>query len=243
MPTQATLRKKLMRKARLPVEDPAILFKVLTKFREAVQEMDKRWPYYQHLWQALDPTMKPKLASALYGLTGSTYDNYCEYLTAFKILRNWPQGFYDFMAGYRQVEYRISGHTIRGKKNLNLGILYQRLLHQKLGRLGYTWLNDGFRQYHYKQKVLAYPPARSYLKQNKPKNKVPYLTIDMAASFLALEYWQVEVLVQAGLLKSQLSSDISARHNGATASYPLLKQVDLEQLKVSGRLDELKHVL
>jgi hypothetical protein len=220
--TTLSIRTNAVKQAQLPGQTPAILLRVLTGLRQAVQCMNLDWPYYyqpQLMTKSKTPGLRGVDANGTHSPAGSTYSNHCEYLTAFRGLKDWPQGFYDFLDAYRQVEYRLKPES--HKNHLGLGILYNSWLGQKWKRSGYYWLQNSFEQYELKQNELDYRYILMNSKRGRVHKKLAYMTLEEAAIFLKMDSWQVEKLLEAGGLKGYASTDLRMDSEGRTQYYTL----------------------
>lgn len=235
--------KGLVQQAQFGVEVPALLLKVLAGLRDAVAETKAAWPYHYRpvLVVDSDTSSEPNVTVSENISLSVTYTNHCAYVTAFRGLRAWPLGFYEFLEAYRQIEYRTN--TPSDQDPLNLGVLYDLWLSRRWNKSGYYWVQASFKQYEAKQKALSYKYVQMKTIQGRNPNKLPYLTLVAAARFVDLDIEDLQELVETGLIQGYVSNDNSSKDVATNRQQLLLKRTELEQLKASGRLEELKQLM
>ncbi len=134
---------------------------------------------------------------------------YQTYATVMKALVNWPYGFHDFLAVYRQ----RPGITI-GQVTVEFDPLYRNLLEEKWQRPEFAFIQDAFDEF----LVGNYPLSRSvtslnrYRRSQEFRDRFPYLTQAEAAERLGLELEIVQRLVEVGLLLDYERGEGQQRH-------------------------------
>lgn len=134
---------------------------------------------------------------------------YQTYATVMKALVNWPQGFHDFLATYRQ---RL-GVTI-GQVTVEFDPLYRNLLEEKWQRPEFAFIQDAFDDF----LVANYPLSRSvtsldrYRRSQELRDRFPYLTQAEAAERLGIELEIVQRLAEVGLLVDYEQGEGQQRH-------------------------------
>jgi hypothetical protein len=134
---------------------------------------------------------------------------YQTYATVMKALVNWPQGFHDFLATYRQ----RPGVAI-GQVTVEFDPLYRNLLEEKWQRPEFTFIQDAFDDF----LVANYPVSRSvtsldrYQRSQELRDRFPYLTQAEAAERLGIELETAQRLVEVGMLVDYERGEGQQRH-------------------------------
>ncbi len=184
----------------LPHHPTSVLLDVLRGLVTAAA----RWPVEQRhpIPLAAPPPSQPHELPSPAGV-------YQTYATVMKALVNWPQGFHDFLATYRQ-----RPGVAAGQVTVEFDPLYRNLLEEKWQRSELAFVQDAFDAF----LAAHYPLSRSvtsldrYRRSQELRDRFPYLTQAEAAERLGIELEIAQRLVDAELLVDYERGEGQQRH-------------------------------
>jgi hypothetical protein len=180
----------------LPDQPPGVLYRVLDGLRRYVMRINADWKLIHRPVgvEGLDtaPSQHVSVSRIMPG------ESYTWYVTAFKALINWPDGFFEFLQAYRLRE----GVKARGKLNKDLGTLYSGWLEGYWQHPAFEFVQDACDRY-VLDNYAASPSAilsDRYARNPALAEKFPYLTAEEAARMLRTTHLTIRRLVQIGFL-------------------------------------------
>jgi excisionase family DNA binding protein len=186
----------------LPQQSPSALYRVLDGLRIVTMFVEAGWDYIHTAGLDVSSAF-PFQNSHLRQI--SVEQRYCLYSTAFKGLRNWPAGFYDFLDAYRDRENRKDARGVYAE----LGVLYASWIAQYWQHPAFQFVQDAFDAYLLTHRSLTHSVIRADRYRANPEfaQRFAYVTIAEAARLMGTTQKMIHRLIDSGRLTGYHAED------------------------------------
>lgn len=123
----------------LPDHSPIVLYRLVDTLRWTMMRLDPHWDYLYRPQNIVDLPLVPCFSKQ----DITPVRSFLLYATAFKTLRNWPHGFFDFLDAYR-LQIGNSGH---GFIQQDFDYLYNACIQRLWRHPAFDFVQDAFDQY------------------------------------------------------------------------------------------------
>jgi predicted DNA-binding transcriptional regulator AlpA len=182
--------------AQLPEQPANVLYRVLTGLRLLLLGLpESAWPY---LSEASPTSLRP--SPTLHLQVRSPNERYYEYAAAFKVLVNWPQGFFDFLDVCRSQSDK--GKLSKRRGDTEFGDIYTHWIQKYWKPPAFNFLQEAFDQYVF-EKCGSSPwvrASRRYRAHPRLAQGFDLLGMTEAIELLGTSSQTVRSLLQTGQL-------------------------------------------
>lgn len=182
----------------LPGQPPAILYRVIEGLQSSVKALETlKWPYL-HRIDSKPHTFIPWNRRVNHTL--SPFESYLLYTTAFKVLMNWPDGFFEFLHAY-QYE-KLGSHSWNGSLYSTFNHLYTHWLRKNWLYPEFNFVQNAFKHYFTGNYWIKSPEKKLALCNNDDEltDQITYVPLSEASYFLETTINMIELLLRNELL-------------------------------------------
>ena len=192
----------------LPQQMPRDLYRVIEGLRLSIIQVTQDWPLLhqvntqQHTLRLLPDTKAATL---------TPYQSYCLYATACKGIIDWPNGFYQFLTAYRDIEGRreVRKPPIHNGIGDKLGDLYLYWLNKRWKQPTLDFVQEAFHQYllNHQTTFPSITLLTRYKEVQQLNQNFGYMSLSKAAALLSVSPDKLRPMIKSGSLKTYSKKD------------------------------------
>lgn len=199
---------------KLPEHPPQALYHLIDGFHLSVLRAKSDWEYL-HRGNFAQPVFPD---SHIVTRRIAPPERYLAFATAFKVITNWPTGFYEFLQAYRC----RNGEYLNRDIKTDLGDLYYTWLQKRWLHPAFQFVQDAFNQYlieHYPRSMTVFR-SRRYWSNRKLARQFTFMPVPEATRLLNAISGHVCELIRCGKLTPYEAQ-------GKNETLPLLKRSEV----------------